>query len=74
VLLLVLCLIPIAISISEIEKDKLDKSWISLPQHLTFMIFFFILAAVSLMYLVRRIYWLLLEKDEELRYRSLKVG
>lgn len=39
-----------------------------------FMVLLFLLGAVSLLYLVKRIHWLLIEKDDELRYRSLKVG
>ena len=34
------------------------------------MIFFFLLGAGSLSYLVRRIHWLLIEIEEELRYNA----
>jgi|LauGreDrversion4_2_1035121.scaffolds.fasta_scaffold834373_2 hypothetical protein len=38
------------------------------------MIFFFLIGTGSLFYLVKRINWLLIEKDDELRYRSMKLG
>lgn len=33
---------------------------------------FLLVGALSLIYVVKRINWLLIEKDEELRYRSLR--
>ena len=42
--------------------------------HLGFTIFNFVLAVLCLLYVVRRINWLLIEKEEELCYRSLKIG
>jgi hypothetical protein len=41
---------------------------------ISFMIFFFLIGTGSLLYLVKRINWLLIEKDDELRYRSMKLG
>ncbi len=34
----------------------------------------FLLSVICLLYVVKRINWLLVEKEEELRYRALKVG
>ena len=42
--------------------------------HLGFIIFNFILSVLCLLYVVKRINWLLIEKEEELCYRSLKIG
>ena len=39
-----------------------------------FMVIMSLIGIASLAYIVKRIFWLLIEKDEELRYRSLKVG
>ena len=39
-----------------------------------FMISMFLLSVICLLYVVKRINWLLIEKEEELRYRALKVG
>ncbi len=38
------------------------------------MTFIFLLGAGSLLYLVKRINWLLIDKEDELCYRSLKAG
>ena len=79
VIILTLCLIPVLLSVYFIEKLHDDDAPI-LPTEvkfrdiLVFMIFFILLGAGSLIYLVRRINWLLVEKDDELRYRSIKIG
>lgn len=77
ILVLCLCLIPVAVAmnmIANVITDHEDIPAVKLRDSLIFMIFFSILGAVSLLYLVRRILWLLNEKDDELRYRSMKVG
>lgn len=51
-----------------------DPAKLKFRDILFFMVFFALMGAGSLLYLVRRINWLLIEKDEELRYRSMKVG
>lgn len=80
-MILVLCLIPIAVAVSVIENlaqlpgsEPENPAKMKFTDILFFMIVFALLSVVSLMYLVRRINWLLIEKDEELRYRSMKIG
>lgn len=76
-LILSMCLIPIVVAIDLIQDiiifDK-DAPQIKLRDVLAFMGFFALIAIISLVYIVKRIMWLLNEKDDELRYRSMKVG
>lgn len=60
------CAIPILIAQIKIDTEG----------HSIFgaLVFFMAVAIGSLSYAVRRINWLLIEKDEELRYRSLRIG
>lgn len=78
-MVLVLCLVPVAIAVNLIENLKPDDgsenpAKVKFVDLLFFMIVFALLGVVSLLYLVKRINWLLVEKDEELRYRSMKIG
>ena len=67
-LILSLCYIPIVISSKSLRNDK------QFMMHLCFIIFNFLLSVLCLLYVVKRINWLLIEKEEELCYRSLKIG
>ncbi|TNV77349.1 hypothetical protein FGO68_gene7993 [Halteria grandinella] len=80
-MILVLCLVPILIAVNLIENLKPDTdsdsenpAQIKFTDLLLFMLVFALLSVISLLYLVKRINWLLIEKDEELRYRSMKIG
>ncbi len=71
VLILSFCYIPIVISSASQNYESGNKQFII---HLGFIIFNFLLSALCLLYVVKRINWLLIEKEEELCYRSLKIG
>jgi hypothetical protein len=68
-IILAFCLIPISVAIKD-QKEDFDITGNRLTNHVIFMIFFFLLGAGSLSYLVRRIHWLLIEIEEELRYNA----
>ncbi len=64
-------MIPISIAINKIDIDfNLTKK--TLVRHILFIAFIFFLGAISLLYLVRRINWLLIEIEEELRYNATR--
>jgi hypothetical protein len=67
-LILSFCYIPIVISSASLSNNK------QFDMHLGFIIFNFMLSVLCLLYVVKRINWLLIEKEEELCYRSLKIG
>ena len=67
-LILSFCYIPIVISSASLKNDK------QFGIHIGFIIFNFLLSVLCLLYVVKRINWLLIEKEEELCYRSLKLG
>ncbi len=69
-IILSLCLIPISVAINHDNQLKGQKMF----RHIAFMVFIFFLGAGSLKYLVKRINWLLIDKEDELCYRSLKAG
>lgn len=74
-LIMCFCLVPIAVSLTLVDeffesKDEKEK----LFSVIVFMVFFTMISSFSLIYLTRRVHWLLIEKDEELRFRSLRVG
>ena len=68
-IILAFCMIPISVAIKD-QNDDLDIAGIKLTNHIIFIAFFFFLGAGSLLYLVRRINWLLIEIEEELRYNA----
>lgn len=62
-------MIPISVAIKD-QNEDFDITGNRLTNHIVFIAFFFFLGAGSLMYLVRRINWLLNEIEEELRYNA----
>ena len=68
-IILAFCLIPISVAIKD-QNEDFDITGNRLANHIVFIAFFFLLGAGSLMYLVRRINWLLKEIEEELRYNA----
>jgi hypothetical protein len=68
-IILAFCLIPISVAIKD-QNEDFDITGNRLTNHIVFIIFFFLLGAGSLLYLVRRINWLLKEIEEELRYNA----
>lgn len=68
-IILSFCLIPISVAIRD-QNEDFDITGNRLTNHIVFIAFLFFLGAGSLMYLVRRINWLLNEIEEELRYNA----
>jgi uncharacterized membrane protein len=64
-IILSICLIPISLAIK--DQNSEEKR---LTNHILFMVFLFLLGVGSLMYLVKRIHWLLVEIEEELRFNA----
>ena len=62
-------MIPISVAIKD-QNEDLDLTGNRLANHIVFIAFFFLLGAGSLSYLVRRIHWLLIEIEEELKYNA----
>ncbi len=73
---MVMCLIPVAVAMNTIENifNSGDSARDKFRDAIVFMVFAALISSLSLVYLVKRIHWLLVEKDEELRKRSLLTG
>ena len=71
-LILSMCLLPVAIATFQLALQDLLVLRI-LGDAFFFIILFTCTATGSLSYAVRRIYWLLDQKDEELQERSRKM-
>ena len=76
IIVLSICLVPVIIAQGMLNKNADDDDKKEDQQKfrslLAFTIALVILGSVSLMYLVRRIHWLLILKDIELRHQSTK--
>jgi cytoskeletal protein RodZ len=74
IVILSLSLVPILIAVSLIKDQEPDGNApeFKFKGTLIFVLFLILIAIISLLYLVKRIHWLLVQKDIELRHHSTK--